>query len=210
MGDLSLTVFLIIITTGISLLAFRNYELLGKLLMTPHRIARYREYWRFLTSGFIHADFMHLLFNMLALLSFGSMIESIFLQIGGGSIRGQLYYLALYLGGIVLSDYPAYKKNINNPHYSSLGASGGVSSVVFSAILFAPTAMLSIYGIIPIPAILFAVLYVWYSIAMSRRGGDNVNHDAHLYGALYGVVFTTLVYPDVWKIFLADIQRWIQ
>ncbi|WP_026996384.1 rhomboid family intramembrane serine protease [Flectobacillus major] len=208
MTELSLTVILIAITVGISLFAFRNYDFLGKLIMNPYQITRNKEYWRFLTSGFIHADYGHLFFNMFTLYSFGQFMEYVFQQTSGE--MGQIYFLILYLGGIIVSDMPTYFKNKNNYHYNSLGASGGVSSVLFAAILFGPTQTLQIYAILPVPAVLFAVLYTWYSIYMSRRNMDNVNHSAHLYGALYGVIFTTLVYPKVWSIFISQILLWIQ
>jgi membrane associated rhomboid family serine protease len=181
MADLSLNEILILITTLISILAFRNYELLNKLMMNPYLINRRQEYWRFITSGFIHADFGHLFFNMFTLYSFGNLMEMVYNQVSPG-----------------------------NFNYNSLGASGGVSSVLFAAILFAPTQSLHIYGIIPIPAVLFALLYTWYSIYMSRRSMDNINHDAHLYGALYGVIITIIIYPKVLMIFTEQILDWLQ
>lgn len=133
-------------------------------------------------------------------------MEAVFQQVGG--MNGDIYFLLIYLGGIIVSDIPSYLKNKKDSRYNSLGASGGVSSIVFASILFAPTNKMLIYGIIPIPAIVFAVLYVWYSIYMSRRNMDNVNHSAHLYGGLWGVICCTIIYPQVWSIFLVQLINW--
>lgn len=208
MADLSLNEILILITVLVSILAFRNYELLGKLLMNPYLINRRQEYWRFITSGFVHADFGHLFFNMFTLFSFGNMMESVYNQISPGN--GPFLYLLLYIGGIIVSDLPSFFKHKNNFNYNSLGASGGVSSVLFAAILFAPTQSLHIYGVIPVPAVLFALLYTWYSIYMSRRSMDNINHDAHLYGALYGVIIAIIIYPKVLMIFTEQVLDWLR
>lgn len=206
LSSLSLTTLLICITVGISLYAWRNRQVMDKLILNPYQVSKHNEYWRFLTSGFIHADYGHLFFNMFALYSFGEFMEAIFHQIGG--LNGDFYFLLLYLGGIIVSDIPSYLKNKKDSRYNSLGASGGVSSIVFGSILFAPTNKMLIYGIIPIPAILFAVLYVWYSIYMSRRNMDNVNHSAHLYGGLWGIICCTLIYPQVWSIFILQLINW--
>lgn len=203
---MSLTILLIAATVVISLLAWNNDTLLGKLLMNPFMINRKNEYWRFLTSGFIHADYGHLFFNMLSFYFFGQNIEAVFKEIFGSA--GEIYFLILYLGGIILSDVPSYIKNRNNFSYNSLGASGGVSSIIFAGILFFPLDKIYLYGALGIPGIIYALLYVWYSIAMGRRGGDNINHSAHLYGALFGVIFTIAVFPSVVNIFIQQILNW--
>ncbi|MFC0185265.1 Membrane associated serine protease, rhomboid family [Pseudarcicella hirudinis] len=203
---MSLTILLIAATVVISLLAWNNDTLLGKLLMNPFMINRKNEYWRFLTSGFIHADYGHLFFNMLSFYFFGQNIEAVFKEIFGST--GEIYFLILYLGGIILSDVPSYIKNRNNFSYNSLGASGGVSSIIFAGILFFPLDKIYLYGALGIPGIIYALLYVWYSIAMGRRGGDNINHSAHLYGALFGVIFTIAVFPSVVNIFIQQILNW--
>ena len=142
MADLSLNEVLILITALVSILAFRNYELMDKLVLNPYSISRRQEYWRFVTSGFVHADFGHLFVNMFTLYSFGNMMEQIYNQISPGN--GALLYLLLYIGGIIVSDLPTFFKHRNQFSYNSLGASGGVSSVLFAAILFAPTQSLFI------------------------------------------------------------------
>ncbi len=184
---LSQTIILIILTTILSFSAFSNQKLYGDLILYPPAINR-GQYYRFLTSGFIHADLQHLLFNMLTLYFFGGAIESLLV-----AYVGKWAFLILYLGAIVVSDIPSYLKNRNNSNYASLGASGGVSAIVFAYIIFAPWAW---FAFPPVPAILFGIGYMWYSIYMSKKGTDNVNHDAHLWGALFGIIFIFINMPE--------------
>jgi membrane associated rhomboid family serine protease len=208
MNELSLTIILIAVTVGISLYAWQNEDFMSKMIMNPYQVDRKKEYWRFLTSGFIHGDYMHLFFNMLSFYFFGKNIEYMFQAIFGQGL-GAIYFLVLYLVGIVVSDIPSFLKNRGNFNYNSLGASGGVSSIIFAGILFFPTEKLYLYGAIGIPGFIYAILYTWYSISMSKRGGDNINHSAHLYGALFGVVFTLLIFPSVFPSFISQITAWI-
>jgi membrane associated rhomboid family serine protease len=184
---LSQTIILIIITALLSFSAFNNQKLYNDLILYPPAVNR-GQYYRFLTSGFIHADMQHLLFNMLTLYFFGGAIESLL-----SAYVGKWAFLTLYLGAIIVSDIPSYLKNRDNYHYKSLGASGGVSAIVFAYIIFAPW---SWFTFPPVPAILFGIGYMWYSIYMSKKGTDNVNHDAHLWGALFGIVFIFVTMPD--------------
>lgn len=184
---ISTTIIIIILTTLLSFSAFNNQKLYGDLILYPPAIQR-GQYYRFLTSGFIHADMQHLLFNMLTLYFFGEAIEGLL-----NEAVGRWAFLALYLGAIVISDIPSYLKNKNNAHYASLGASGGVSAIVFAFIIFAPWAW---FAFPPVPAIIFGIGYMWYSIYMSKKGTDNVNHDAHLWGALFGIVFIFINMPE--------------
>lgn len=190
---LSLTLIITALTVFISWRAFNDQRLLSRLILWPPAIARNRQYERLLTYGFVHADWTHLLFNMITFWSFGSVVERVF----AGWI-GPLGFILFYLSAIVVSILPTYLKHQRDPNYRSLGASGGVSAVLFASILFDPWSKLIIFPIpVPIPAFLFAVLYVGYSIWMDRRGYDNVNHSAHLWGAAYGVLFTVLLEPAV-------------
>jgi membrane associated rhomboid family serine protease len=184
---LSTTIIIIILTTLLSFSAFNNQKLYGDLILYPPAIQR-GQYYRFLTSGFIHADMQHLLFNMLTLYFFGEAIEGLL-----NEAVGRWAFLALYLGAIVISDIPSYLKNKNNAQYASLGASGGVSAIVFAFIIFAPWAW---FAFPPVPAIVFGVGYMWYSIYMGKKGTDNVNHDAHLWGALFGIIFIFINMPE--------------
>lgn len=207
--EISATLVLTVLTAGISLYAWSNPEFLESWILEPYRVQRRNEWYRFLTSGFLHADFTHLLFNMIAFYSFSRVVETIF-GYAFGPTMGLLWYLLLYLGGIIVSDIPTYLRHRNDPGYRSLGASGGVSAVVFSAILFNPAAGLYIFPIpFEIPGFIFGFLYLGYSYYMSQRQGDNINHDAHFYGALYGVVLTLVLIPRAAGIFLEQIQLYV-
>jgi membrane associated rhomboid family serine protease len=185
------TFLLIGITVLVSWQAFNNPRLLERLILWPPAIERNRQYERLVTHGFIHADGQHLLFNMITLFFFGRVIEPVFVaQIG------VLGFAAFYLSAIVMAIMPTYFRHQHDSQYRSLGASGAVSAVLFSYILFAPWSLIFVF-FLPVPAILYAVAYIGYSIWMDRRGGDNINHSAHLWGAAYGVMFTLLMEPDV-------------
>ena len=181
------TVGLIAINVIVSLLAMNNQDMLSKTLMWPYGVKRYNQLYRFITSGFIHADYMHLFFNMFTLFFFGKLVEVYFSVYGLG---GNLAYLALYFIGLVASDIPTYIKQKDNYNYHSLGASGAVSAVVFSAIVFSTWSSIYIFGALKMSAFLYAVLYIFYCVYMAKKGGDNINHDAHLWGALFGLGFT--------------------
>jgi membrane associated rhomboid family serine protease len=204
---MSITLILVIITSGISYYAFNNYSLMDKLILNPYRATRRNEYYRFVTSGFIHADFGHLIFNMLSLWFVGEGIERLFAMLFGAS--GGFYYLFLYIVGIIVSDIPTFMKHKNNSNYNSLGASGGVSAVLFAAILFAPTMDISLYFFIRMKAFIFGLLFLGYSFYEARKGTSYVNHSAHMYGAIFGMVFMAVVYPDAVPGFFAQIGDWV-
>jgi len=207
MQNITITNLLIFITAGISLYAFNNEYFMEKWMMNPYTIYKKKEYYRFITSGFIHADYMHLIFNMFTFYYFGNMIERVYQAIHGN--LGNVLYVLLYIVGIIISDIPTYLKNKNNYNYNSLGASGGVSSVLFAGILFNPLAGMYLMFIpIPIPAFIFGGLYLLYTYTQSKRGRDGINHDAHLYGALFGIVFTIIIYPDVIPHFIEQLSNY--
>lgn len=160
---------------------------MNRLILTPYWIERKKEYYRFITSGFIHADLKHLIFNMISLYFFGYIVEA---WLGTG------LYVLLYITAIVVSDIPTYLKHKNNSNYASLGASGAVSAVIFASILLHPINLIFIY-FIPMPAIVFGILYLAYSYYMDKQSRDNVNHSAHLYGAVYGLLFVGVLYPAI-------------
>lgn len=191
--DFSLTIVIVAITVLVSWRAFKDTGLYERLIMWPPAIERGKQYDRLLTHGFIHAGWMHLLFNMITLWSFGTPVERVF----SGMIT-PVGYVLFYLSAIVVAVLPTFIRHRRDAHYASLGASGGVCAVVFAYVLFDPWSKLIIFPIpIPMPAILFAVLFVVYSIWMDRQGGGKKNHSAHLWGAAYGVLFTVLLYPQV-------------
>jgi len=191
------TYVLIGVTVLVSWRAFGDRALLERLILWPPAINRHRQYDRLLTHGFIHADTTHLLFNMITLFFFGRAIEPVFVD-----RIGMVGYAAFYLSAIVIAIMPTWFRHQNDSHYRSLGASGAVSAVLFSFVLFAPWSLIFVF-FIPVPAIVYAVLYIGYSIWMDRRGTDNVNHSAHLWGAVYGMLFTVMMEPRVATTFMA-------
>jgi membrane associated rhomboid family serine protease len=163
------------------------------------------EYYRLLSSGFIHADWMHLIFNMYVLYSFGTIVEMVFMQL---TDNGSLY-LVLYLSGIIIASLPSFLKNRNNSHYRSLGASGGVASIIFFSIYYFPLSGIGIVLIpgINIPSILFGALYLAYEAFMAHRGKGNVNHDAHFWGSAYGLLFAFLLDPSHGRSLIDQLQH---
>jgi membrane associated rhomboid family serine protease len=192
--EFSLTIVIVAITVLVSWRAFNDRALYERLILWPPAIERGKQYDRLLTHGFIHANWMHLLFNMITLWSFGTAVEREFSE-----MITPVGYVLFYLSAIVVAILPTYLRHRHDAQYASLGASGGVSAVLFAFILFDPWSKLIIFPIpLPIPAILFAVLYVVYSIWMDRQGvGNKKNHSAHLWGAGYGLLFTVLLDPQV-------------
>ncbi|MEO1050307.1 MAG: rhomboid family intramembrane serine protease [Bacteroidota bacterium] len=186
---------LLIITIVTSIMAWNNAILMKKWIFNPYIIARNKQYYRFLTSGFIHNDTMHIFFNMFVFFMFGSTLEAKYMGFFGITM-GKVAFVGLYLLGIIISSIPTFIKYIDLPHYNSLGASGGTASVLFSAIMLDPADNLYLFGFIGAPGIILGALYMIYSYYMGKRGEDNINHDAHLFGAAFGIVYTVLVYPS--------------
>lgn len=199
----SISLILIVITVVVSFVAWQKPHVLDSFTMNPYRIVRRNEYWRFLTSGFIHADFAHLFFNLFSFFFFGYQLEQIF-SILFPEI-GAILFVLFYLSSIIVADLPTFFKQKSNPYYNSLGASGAVSAVIFAGILFFPVEKIYLFGFVGIPGFVYAGLFTWYSIAMDKKGGGNINHSAHLYGGLYGWIFITLLYPKVWINFVQQI-----
>ncbi len=191
--NLSITLIIIIMTCIISYQAFNNPEMKAKLLFRPVDAKR-GEWYRFLSSGLIHADFMHLLVNMYVLFVFGEVVEQIFTQIIFGETWGRLGYIAFYMSAVVISSIPTFVRHQDNFAYSALGASGATSAIVFAFIITNPWAGLTLLFLpfFSIPALILGIIYIWYSSYMDKRGIDNIGHNAHLTGAVYGVVFTIL------------------
>lgn len=197
----SLSLIIIIITCLISIMSFNRPGEIDKLSMWPYMVKEHKQYYRFITAGVVHADYMHLGFNMLTMWFFGKYIETIFQQLFGGKI----YFLVFYILALIVSDIPSYVRHRNNYSYRSIGASGAVSAVVFAFILFQPWAKIVVF-VIPMPAILYGALFLGYSVYMSRRGGDGINHDAHFWGAVFGIVFPLCIRPELAGYFVQQIS----
>lgn len=195
------TYAILAVTVLTSWLAFNNPRLMERLILWPPAIDRYKQYDRLLTHGFVHADTMHLLFNMITLYFFGRAVEGVF-----STWIGPFGFLGFYLSAIVVAILPSYMRHRHDPNYRSLGASGAVSAVLFSFILFDPWSLIIVF-VVPMPAILYSILFVGYSIWMDKRGGGNINHSAHLSGAVYGVMFTLLMRPAVLSHFLQQLAQ---
>ena len=194
-----ITLALIAVTALVSWQAWERPRLFDRLILWPPAIERQQQYDRLLTHGFIHADGMHLIFNMVTLYSFGQAMERYF-----SDRIGPVGYLLFYLSAIVIAILPTYMQHRHDPGYRSLGASGAVSAVLFASILLDPWMGIYLFLIpIPVPAFIFAGLYIGYSVWMDKRGGDNINHSAHLWGALYGVMFTVVQQPALASQFLS-------
>jgi membrane associated rhomboid family serine protease len=205
---MSVTLILIILTAGISIYAWSNQDLMQKWIFHPYSVRKRHEYYRFVTSGFLHADWTHLLFNMFSFYMFAQVVEQVFIGIHGPEV-GIALFLLVYLGGIVVSDIYTYLKEHKNFNYHSLGASGGVSAIIFSSILLNPLTKIIIFPIpVGIPGFIFGGLYLLYSYYQAKRMGDNVNHDAHFYGAIFGFLVTFLLVPGALGNFIQQIQQW--
>lgn len=196
-----ITLLIIAVTCIVSFMALNNGRLMEDLILWPPAIEKKKEYHRLVTYGLIHADFGHLLFNMITLFFFGRVMEGFY-----AAQLGKTGFLLFYIGALVVSILPTYLSNRHNASYRSLGASGAVSAVLFAFILLAPWSRIVVF-VLPMPAIIYAVLYVAYSIWMDRHGRDNVNHSAHLWGAAYGIAFTVLIRPDVISHFLSQLAQ---
>jgi len=194
-----MTLIIVIITSIISILSFYSDNLMSRLTFNPYQVYHRKEFWRLLTHGFLHADWVHLIINMIVLYSFGKNVEAWFnqLRIEDYINSPVLTYLLLYLGGVIVSTLPTLFKQRNNYMYNSVGASGAVSAIVFTSIFFSPLDKIYFFGAIPIPGIIFAILYLGYSSYMSRRGKDNINHDAHFAGAIFGFIFPVFIDFDL-------------
>ena len=186
------TIALIAITCGVSWMAFDKRSLADRLVLWPPALERRHEYWRLVSYGFVHADIGHLAFNMITLFFFGREIERVMAGVTGTWLTYPLFYLA----ALAVSILPSYLKHRHDANYVSLGASGAVTAVLFAFILLSPWTLIFVF-FIPAPAILYAVFYVGYSLWMDRRGGDRINHSAHLSGAAFGVLFMVMMAPEV-------------
>jgi membrane associated rhomboid family serine protease len=192
----SVTVLLILATVVASWMAFERPALMARLVFWPAAIRRSHQYDRFVTHGFVHADLQHLLFNMITLYFFGQLVEAVFVQ-----YIGPLGFLLFYLSALVMAILPTWLRHRRDPSYRSLGASGAVTAVLFAFILMKPWAVIGVF-FIPMPAVVYAAMFVGYSIWSDLRDRDRVNHQAHLWGAAYGVLFALALEPRLGPAFV--------
>ena len=189
---MSIAAIILVVTLATSLAAlYGSPQIIERSLFRPYWFLRRRQYATIVTSGLVHADLPHLIFNLITFYFFAFQLEK---QIGSAR------FAALYLIGLVVSDAGTYFKHRNDPDYASLGASGAISAVLFASIVYFPSQKLFIIPIpVPIPAPIFAIGYVAYSWYSSRQARGRINHDAHLGGALAGLAFVLLTDPDAYS-----------
>ncbi len=178
----------------------------NKLKHYPIAEKRNKEFYRFLSSGFVHGSWMHLIFNMYVLYEFGEVVESLFVQIFGSF--GRIGYLLMYLAAIVVADIPSFLRHQNNPGFASIGASGAVSAVLFIFIMYSPLTELRFifFPFFGFPAIVLGIGYLIYSSWASNKGRDNIDHSAHFAGAIFGIIFIVVTHPQIVGRFMDTIQ----
>jgi membrane associated rhomboid family serine protease len=189
--ELSITLVIVIITCLVSIGGLSNGKIVDDLIFYGPAISRRNQWHRMLTHGLIHGDAFHLIFNMVALYSFGTMLEKTFVSSCLFGSYGKIIFLALYIGGLIVASLPDLFKHKDDYHFKSLGASGAVSAVILATVVLMPTTKISLFILpIGIPGYIFAVLYIGISAYLDKRGSGNINHGAHLWGAIFGLIFT--------------------
>jgi membrane associated rhomboid family serine protease len=190
------------ITILTSIMALSNDNIYANMILHPYSVYRGQRVYTVITSGLIHNDWMHLFFNMMSYYFFAFQLEV---------LLGHWQFGLLYTASLILSDLPTVYKHKNDQWYHSLGASGAVSAVIFSFILFSPLIKMMIMPIpIGIPAVLFGALYLVYCNYASKYSRDNINHDAHMFGALSGLLITIALNPHIVNSFLQQITGGVQ
>lgn len=186
--EITVTLIILLLTCVISFVAFSNERLTNDLIFYPPAVTNNNQWYRFITCGLIHADFLHLAFNMYTFYIFGNLVERTFVEIFDSS--GKVLYAIMYAAALVACLLPTYFKHKNDGYYRSLGASGAVSAVIFAGIILYPTMGLRIFPIpLDIPAFIFGPLYLIVSAYLAKKGHGNINHSAHIWGAVFGILF---------------------
>jgi len=205
-----MTLLIVIVTSLISVVSFRWRRMMDLMDLSTYRTVHYKEYYRMLTHAFLHADYLHLIINMLVLYSFGTGIEGIFEQLKHQGIihSSALSFSLLYFLAILVSSVSTVIRHRNDAMYSAVGASGAVSAVVFTHIFFAPLQKIYFYAVLPVPGIIFGILYLVYASYMGRRSQDNINHAAHFWGAIFGLLYPVLLEPGLLRVFIENISFW--
>lgn len=214
---MSITLIIIIITALVSISAFSSNKIYNDLIFYPPAVTHQKQWYRFFSCGLIHADWFHLIFNMYALYIFGEGVEHYFTNYLFQE-KGKLFYMLMYISALGVCLLPTYAKHKDDSYYRSLGASGAVSAVIFASFLINPlatTGFLFLPESLGIPAFIFGFLYLGITSYLDKRGGGNINHSAHLWGALYGIGFVIVLaaifsnYP-VLQMFIEQVTTWIK
>lgn len=198
-----ITLLIIIITSVISITAFNRTEIFYRLQLNPYQVFHRKQYYRIISHGFIHANWMHLIVNMFVLFFFGANVEAYFSQYFEFPI---LIYLLLYFSSMAIASATTIRKHKDNHWYNAVGASGAVSAIVFTSIFFNPWDKIYLYGIVGLPGILLGGLYLLYSYYMGQRSSDNINHDAHFYGAVFGFLFPIIIDYKLVSLFISRLM----
>lgn len=200
------TLIIIAITALVSILCFTSRDLYGRLLFNASRVWHRKEWYRLFSYGLVHGGWGHLIFNMITLFCFGTVLERYFISVFG-DIKGIILYVGLYVSAIAVSTLWDLIKHRDDWGYNAVGASGAVSAILFASILFEPKMGIYIYLIpIPVPGYIFAPLYLLYCWWMAKRNMDNIGHTAHFWGAVYGLVFPLVCNPSFFQHFLNQLQ----
>ncbi len=198
-----INILLIALTVIVSLYAWNTPEIFNKLQLNPYMVVHRKEYFRVIGHGFIHADYPHLIFNMITLYFFGDIVEQVFIELFP---FGNIFFILFYLLALIVSSIPAIIKHKNNAYYNAIGASGAVSAILFASILFVPHNEILILPIpFPIPAYIFGVLYLVISYYLSKKNMDNIGHDAHIAGAIFGIIFPIILKPQILNFFISKV-----
>lgn len=201
------TIVIILLTAAVSIICFSRPSAFASMKFSAYAVWHKRQWYRMLSYGLVHGGWGHLVFNMITLFCFGRIVEQYF-GVAFGGTNGPILYVVLYVTALAVSSIGDLLKFRNDPNYSAVGASGAVSAILFASILFEPRMGIYIYLIpIPVPAYIFAPVYLVYCIVMARKNVDNIGHSAHFWGAVYGLVFPLLLRPDIFTHFLSQLQR---
>lgn len=203
---MSVTLIIILLTCVVSLACEQNKKLFNSLAHYPYEELRRNQKYRWLTSGFVHGDIFHLFINMFVLFNFGDTVEGKFKEVHG-DLSGKVMFGLFYLFMIIAANLPTYAKHKDDSTYRAVGASGAVAAVIFSLIVFMPMASFALYMFIPINAVIFGILYLWYESWAAKKQMDNIGHDAHFYGAIAGFIFTIAMKPSLLGDFIFKIQN---
>lgn len=202
---MNITLIIIGITSALSLYTMHDNTLKYKYTLNGPSIFNKKEFYRIITSAFVHADYAHLVFNMLSLYFFGEAAQ-MYYEFFAPAFGLELF-IGLYLSSIAVANLPSLYKYKNSSYYHSLGASGAVAAVIFSTILFNPAQKIYLYFAFGIPGIVFGGLYLWYSAYAAKHSNDHINHDAHFYGAIWGIVYTLVCIPESMNSFIGNLSQ---